>query len=202
MEIKQEVEAKIATVKALPWKRYLVYTLITVGVLAGLAFAYKLFWSKPAIVNTPLVAKEAPAATRVEKVYIKGPERLVVYNREDLIKKIPIAPEVVADHHNQFTSSAAIIPSPYGGTAVAFTNISTGKSGISYIPKERPWFGFGGQTEVGIRGGIGTSGTTGVAYARQDILRIGKVNLAGYGEAGIHGDKAGAAAMVDVSVRW
>jgi len=187
MLILQQVKTKIAAVKDLPWGRWLVYALIGLGVVAGLVFVFNRFWPEKPIVSIPTVLPEAKEAVKIEKIYIPGPVRIVVYDRDALTGKVPIPPEVAKDKNNQFTSTAEIPKAPWGGTAVGFTNMTTGKSAISFTPKERPLFGFGGKTSVGTLGGISTKGNVAIGYVGQDILRVGPVNLGVAGGGGMIG---------------
>jgi hypothetical protein len=166
-----------------PWVKWVAYGVFVVAILGGLIFAYKMFWGAPAIKSIPLIAKEAPQAAKVQKIFIPGPVRYQVYNKAELVKKIPVPAEIAQDKNIQFNSTAAIQPSPYGGTAVGFTNMTSGKSGIVYTPKARPWYGFGGVSEIGAGLDMSTkTGTTGVIEARQDIIRLWGAQVVGKGE--------------------
>jgi hypothetical protein len=125
----------------------------------------------------PTVLTEAPQATKVEKIYIKGPVRWKIYKKEDLAQKIPLSPAVAGNPQIQVTATATVPPSPYGGTALAFGNISTGTFGIDYTPKERPLFGWGGKTNFFASGGMSTQGTYVVGGVQQPIVRTGPVSV-------------------------
>lgn len=190
-----DLEAKV---KALDWKRILLYSVIGCGVLGVGVFTFNRFFPTKPIVNTPIVTPEASAVVKVPKIIITGPKKLVVYNKPQLQGATTIPPDVANNPNNQYTSSGQIPIAPYGGTAIGFTNMSTGVSRIIVSVKERPLFGFGGKTQVGVLGGISTKGSVGIAYVGQDIVRIGVVNLGVAGGGGIIGTDALAGAVINL----
>lgn len=183
----QALQSKWVTAKSLPWGKYFIYTLIGMGVIAVQIFIFNRFFPAKPVVSIPTVMPEATAAAKVERIYIPGPERIYVYRQDQLPGKVPIPEEVKANKQNQFTSTAEIPKSPYGGTAVGFINMSTGKSAISYTAKERPLLGFGGKTQIGAVGGISNKGYASLLYLGQDIVRVGPVNVGVVGGVGTMG---------------
>jgi len=170
-------KAEYGAVKAWPWHQWLVYGGIILIGIASCFFLYNRFWPSKPIVAIPSVMPEASKAENVPKIVIAGPKKLQVYKKDELGKKIPLPPEVANNPQMQPTATAQLTPMPFGGTATSFTNISTGQSVISTTPKERPLFGFGGKTSVGLLGGISTKGSVGIGYVGQQILRVGPVEL-------------------------
>lgn len=179
-------------------RSYLPKAMLVLGVLAGLAFAYNRFWPKPAIVATPQVAPEARKAEDIPKEVVAGPAKLVVYNRKKIVNKIPLPPEVANNPQNQFVSTAQIMPSPYGGATTTFVNMSTGQAGTVYTPKERPLFGFGGKTGIGLLGGISNRGDVALGYISQEVLRIGPANLGVAGGGGKIGTESTFGAVIHI----
>ena len=201
----QKANSILVKVKSWPWGRWVIYALIAAGVIVGLIWLKKAFWPVAPINTTPQVLQEAPKAASVERIYIPGPERIMVYDRPALLAKIPVAPVVAQNQHNQFTATADVPNSPYGGTAVAFTNTSSGVSGIAYTAKERPLFGWGGSGGVSIRGGVGagnsSTGYTGGVAIRQNIIRVSDVQISAVGELNISTyQKPEGRALVDVEL--
>ena len=171
----------------IPWRKIAVGAFLSVCMAAMMIFAYKLLRPSVKPVAGPQIAPEASKAIDVPKIVIDGPKKLQVYDKGKLAKKIALPPELKDSPHEQPTATADIKPSAYGGTAVSFTNMSTGKSVISYQAKPRPWFEFGGQTAIG--GGIGISskgGQVGALRVRQDVLRLWGAQLSAEGEANYH----------------
>ena len=193
------IKERIAYLKTLPIKRYALYTLLGLFVLGALIFSYNRFFPKPPITETPQILPSAPQAAKVEYVYIKGPVRWRVYKKDDLAGKIPLSPAVSANPQIQITATAAIPPSPYGGTAAAFGNISTGVFGIDYTQKKRPLLGFGGKTEIGALGGVSTRGDVAVIYAGQPIIRIGPVDIGVAAGGGVIGGNGLVGGVVKIS---
>jgi len=190
---------QISQFKALQWKRWLVYALIVLGIVAGLIFAYNRFFPQSQIVAVPVIAPEAKKAEDVPKITIQGPKKIVVYDKAKLGKKIPLPPEVASNQHEQPTATAELPKLPYGGTSTAFINMSTGKSTISVTPKERPLFGFGGKTTLGLLGGIANKGNVAILYASQPVFRVGPVNVGVAAGAGIIGTDSITGAVINIS---
>ena len=182
----QQLRAEINAVKSYPWRRWTIYALLVLGMCAAGIFVYNRFKPKPPPA-APQVLPEAPKAESVTKTMVPAPKRLEVYDKSDLLKKIPASPALANDSKIQFTSSAAVPVSLYGGTALSFTNMSTGKSGIDYTPKARPWFGFGGKTSIGALGGVSTKGNVAIGYVGQDVVRLWSVNIGVAGGGGVIG---------------
>lgn len=176
----------------------MVYVWAIAGAVGFLIFLSNRFFPKPPIVSIPAVLPEAPQAAKVEKIYIPGPIRWRVYKKEELIEKVPLSETVKSNPQVQVVATAAVPPSPYGGTAAAFGNVSTGVFGIDYTPKERPLFGLGGKTGIGILGGVSTKGNVAMGYLGQDVLRIGPVNLGVAGGGGVIGTDGILGAVINI----
>jgi hypothetical protein len=164
-------------------RRWLIIAAIVLAVITAGLIYYKLFVYHAVPLGNPQVAAEAPKAVDIPKLEIPPPRTLTVYKRDELLRKIPVAPEVANNPQNQFTAAVTTPAAPYGGTAVAFTNTTTGKSGVSFTPKTRPWYGFGGTTEVGLGVDLSTrAGEVGVGELRQDVVRLWGAQVVGKGE--------------------
>lgn len=176
-QIKQRVEA-------IPWEKIATVLFLAVCVAACIIVAYKIIRPAQNPSTAPEIAPEALKAADVPKSMVNGPKRLEVYDKRQLDKKVPLPVEVRDNSNIQATTTADIKPSPYGGTAVAYTNISTGKSGISYQAKPRPWYELGGQTAIGAGIGISTyGGQAGAVRIRQDVLRLWSATVSAEAEA-------------------
>ncbi len=191
--------AFLQRLKAWPWGRIIIIALLCVAAIVGAIWLKKIVWPVKPVNTTPQVMQEAPQAEDIPRLEIPPPKKLVVYSRDELLRKIPQPAAVAQNPHNQFTATAAITPSPYGGTAVAYTNRSTGVSGITYTPKPRPWIEWGGSGAIGIRGGVGATGDgtgyTGTLFVRQKLITVvgkpltatGELNLSTYRDTEIKG---------------
>ncbi len=150
-----------------------------VSILVIVAFGPDLWFrfnpQRPVSVQ-PVVAKEASVVAGVPKITVQGPKRLEVYERDQIVKKMRPPAEVASNQSNQFTSSAEIEPMPYGGTAVSFTNTTSGKSGIVLTAKPRPFFEFKNVREIGLYGGVSPKGSAGMVDSRWTFARTGFVN--------------------------
>jgi hypothetical protein len=178
---------------------------ILLGLLVFCILGY--WWSHRASVSQTTQREQGLQPTvpvkelsNVPKITLKGKD-VVVYQGNGKLK-LPFGTPT----SSKITASATLKPSDGGYKAVSLYDPKTGQSTILAEEQKRPLFSFGGQTEVGIRAGLTTSGgQEGTVYTRQDILRIGGVYTAVYGEAGINTNitvKPAAKAMVDVSYRW
>lgn len=159
------------------------------------------FWPKQTAPTTYQTAAPIPAVANVPTQELP-PQRVVVLVKQEAIKKLPdLPPEVKADPKQQVTTTADIKPSPYGGSAVAFINTSTGKSSIIYKAKERPLIGFPQDVTIGVRYGVTTRspGQEAQLYGRYDFVRVGSAYLGIYGEANSRPEAKG---MIDLSMRF
>jgi len=178
--------------------RWIVYTFIGLFIVAGVIFLYNRFWPKAVIEElSSHVAAELPKAANIKKHTITAPKTIEVYDRSDLLKKVPVAAEVAQNQSNQFTATAVIPPMRYGGQAVSFTNMS-GKSGMAVQANKRPLFGFGGKTGIGVVAGVSTKGNIAAIYTSQDIIRIGPVNLGVAAGGGTIGSDAVGAGVIHI----
>lgn len=182
-------------------KRNLMYAGLVVLGLAALLFTYKLFFHKAPVTG---VYTSAPAASGMSDAptHSTAPVKLQAYDKITAAKKMRIPEIILSDPKVELVGTAKLKPSEGGYTIGAVVNTETGKAEIITKEEPRPLFGFGGKTEVGALAGVSTGGDTAILYARQDVLRIGPVNLGAIGGAGTVGGKLGAGAFVDVSVRW
>lgn len=183
-------------------QRVIALVILALLAIAGAGFAYKLFFHRaPA---TGIYSAAAPASGMSgAPTHTTVPVPLKAYDKKQAGKLMAIPDVVLADPKLEITGTARLKPSPGGYTAAAVTNTTTGETTIITKEEKRPFFGFLGQTEIGARGGISTGGQQGAIYARQDLLRLGSVNLAGYAEANASAIRSPEAkAMLDVSIRW
>lgn len=194
-QIKQLVSDELAKVKAdgeavikkVPWQKIIAWALVAIGALAIGIMAYNLLRPAPKQATAPYITSEAPKAENVPKVVMAGPKTITVYVKEKLNQKVPLPPAVMNNPNIQAVATGDIKPAPYGGTAVAYTNISTGASGVSFQAKTRPWLQFGGQTSIGVGVGLSSQGgQVGAVRIRQDVLRLWSANISAEAEANTH----------------
>lgn len=156
---------------------------LVLGILACASAVWNWYHPPQPASTTPGVMPESTKVADIPKITLKGPKTLEVYDKGKLGGKIPLPPEVKDDKNAHPTATADIKPSPYGGTAVSFTNVSTGKSGIVYQAKTAPFFEFKNVKEIAIDYGITSKGIQqGTLGARWTFLRTGIVNWHGRGE--------------------
>jgi len=132
--------------------------------------------------NTPQPAvqvAEPKVVTKIERVLIPGPTKVVTIEKIKYIEKMPgvLTPATVQDNSAHVIASATIPPSPAGGTASAILQYgadNTAFGRIEYRPAQPRFFAI--QKEFGLRAGMGTGGLViGEVYARP--ARVGPVTV-------------------------
>lgn len=167
--------------------RWAAWCFVGLFVASGLIFAYNRFWPQPEELESH-VAAELPKAANIKKKTITGPKQLEVYDRQDLLEKVPVPAEISQNEANQFTATAEIPAMPYGGQAVTYVNYTTYKTGTSLSANKRPLFGIGGKTKIGAVAGVSTRGNMAIGYIGQDVVRIGPINIGVAGGGGTLGN--------------
>lgn len=144
-------------------------------------------------------AKEARAVNALLKQDV--PVRAVkVLPKAAAVKKLKL-PREVADNPATEVLTAVDVPRSRGGaTVVTLIDSTTGEARTLVREKKPPLVSLELGTEIGMRYGLSSEGgRQAVAFARQDLLRVGPAYLAVYGEVDSDAD---ALAMVEVSYRW
>jgi hypothetical protein len=182
-------------------KRTLLYIGLGILALAGLGFAYKLFVYKKPVTGIYTAAKPADGMADAP-THTTPPVTLQAYDKETAVKKMNIPEIILSDPKLELVGTGRVKPSEGGYTIGAVTHTDTGKTEIITKEEPRPLFGWMGKSEIGALAGVSTGGDTAIIYAKQDVLRIGSVNLAAVGGVGTVGGKLGAGVFVDVGFRW
>lgn len=200
-EILAGIRAKADAV--VPRKIRLIVLLVLL-ILSVLLFASRM-WPHPAQQPAPMqVAPPATALAGLEKQPLPQPVVVRAYPKAQAVKRLHLPPEVANDQNQQVISSAELKPSRGGYVTATVLDTATGEAVTRVTEKPRPLFELGGQTEVGLRYGITTrSGQQGTLYARQDLVRVGLVSVAGYVAASA-GPAASpeATAQIDARISW
>lgn len=163
------------------WRPYLVPGLVVLAVIAGIFYLRyaKDSWKPWGNAPQPAVqAAEPKPVVKIVRVEVPGPERIRVIEKIKYIEKLPgaLTPATIADNSAHVIASAAIPPSPAGGTASAILRIQdgVGTGSIEWKPATPKFWAI--QKEFGVRAGMGTGGLVlGEAYARP--ARIGPVTV-------------------------
>lgn len=181
-------------------RRWLGYAVLTVLVIGGLVMAYKSFFWQPK--QTGVYSAAAPAKGMASApTHTTAPVKLRAYDKATVTRKMDLPAGQIAEP-KEVTATATLPPSEGGYTAAAITDTQTGETVIVTKEEPAPLFGFGGKTEVGALAGITTKGEAAGVYVRQDVLRIGRVNVGVAGAAGMSGGSLAAGAFATVGVRW
>lgn len=147
---------------------------------------------------------EAPSALAIkpEKTITS---KLQVLPKNQVIKKLNISPELVNNPAVEIVDTADIKPARYGATTITTVDTATGEAKTLIEFKPRTAFEILTETTIGARYGVSTTGNQHVdVYARRDLLRVGSVNFALYGDVRNKLSEVNpeARAMIDVSFRW
>ena len=202
--VKQEVEqAKAKMIQLFPdsHQRDRMHILLCILIVAGMLFIYKLFFYHApvtGIYTTPPPAKGMPSKPS-KTVAVK---EIQVYDKKQAAEEMHLPSEIINDPTKEVVASALLKPSEGGYTIAAITDTSTGVTELTTREEPRPLFAFGGKSEVGALVGITTGGEAAIIYARQNIGRVGPVNLGGAVGGGMIGGKIGGGGFVDVKVEW
>lgn len=165
-------------VPLLPRNRLIIY-----GVVAAIGLTY-LLWLHFRVpdVRPGEVVLATPAKTvKNEPVVAEKPKQLIVYrDTVRVVEKIGLPPAAPQERVQQAIEVPRL---KYGGTAVTFTNLSTGQSRSVIKASESPWFAFRNDLSAGVGYGIGTNGTTVTTRLRYDVAQIKALTVSGEVEA-------------------
>lgn len=157
--------------------------LIAYGVVAAVGLAYLLWLRFKAPDVRPGEVVQAPPAKAVknEPVVAEKPKRLIVYrDTVRIVEKMGLPPAASQERVQQAVEVPRL---KYGGTAVTFTNLSTGQSRSVIKASESPWFAFRNDLSAGIGYGVSTNGTTVTTRLRYDVAQIKALTVSGEVEA-------------------
>lgn len=178
----------------------IMYVGLGIAVLAGGGFVYKSFFYHAPDRGNYTTAQPAHGMAGAETHPVKSAP-LQVYDKKKAAKEMKLPEEIIADPR-EVTATALLPPSDGGYTVAAVTDVVTGKTELIKKEEERPLFGFGGKTEIGALVGVTSGGDAVIGYVRQDLLRIGPINLAGAAGAGVIAGKLASGGFFDISGRW
>lgn len=137
---------------------------------------------------------------KIKTVKVPGPREIVTIEKQVIVERLSLPPDVATDDAKVITGNADIEPSESGTSVVSVLDTVTGETVL--IAKEQPLslFGFPSDLELGVRYGLSTQAIQeGNLYGRWQFLRVGKVKLGGYLEISTLPEMK---AMLDASFRW
>jgi hypothetical protein len=190
--------------KTLEWFKTLpILNLIIAGGVIFIVGGQVWLWYHPKeqASTTTVVLPEAKRAESVTKYIVQPPQHIYIYQKEELAGKINLPSEVKKDPTIQVTATADIKPAPYGGTAVSYMNMTTGKSAISFEAKGRPLFEWKKEVEASLDYGVSSKGTVMQGGVRFTPVRIGGFNIHLKGEA-TSSDRTEARGMIGTHMTW
>jgi hypothetical protein len=187
--------------KAVPI-RYILAALAIIAGILYLRFAPESLkpWSNRPAPATP--GQEPREIVRVERVVVRGPERIRVIEKIKYVEKLPgvLSPTTASDNGAQVIASAVIPPWP--GKTIVSAILRSGPDNVAYgliEYKQQPLPFFAVQKEFGVRAGMGTGGLVlGELYARPARVGPVTVEVRAFGKRDDRsGADFGAAALVD-----
>lgn len=177
--------------------------LMMLAIVALVSHLWNTYKPVSAPVNQWTPAPEIKEVVKIQKVYVKGPERIVTIEKEKIVEKLKLPDEIAKNPDEQVIATAEVAPHKAKTDVIATMNTKTGESHIISRPRNLPFFEFISEKEIGVRAGISTDGTAGDIFARWDFVRIGGANIGMYGEAGATSTgKTQAKAQLSVSYKW
>lgn len=175
-------------------------------VITVLAVASALWgWYHPTVDLRVLpIWNEVPQVKEIVKfkrVEVPGPERLVIIEKEKIVKELDLPPQVALDNATQVTAVGEIRHCEDEGKTIVVSTINTetGESKLIEKPVPPPLFKFKNQKELGIRYGFTTQGHEADIFGRWTFLRVGAFHFAVYGELN---SQPHAKAMAEATYRW
>jgi hypothetical protein len=179
-------------------------------IIAALAIGSSVYnWYKP--VN-PVTTKEyikvpeEKLVTKIVRVPVPGPKEIITIEKKVIVEKLKLPEWFATNKNEQAIANADLKPSKGGYSVVGTLNTETGVGNIIAKEKERPFFGFPNEKEIGIRAGVSNNGTTGDIYGRWQFVRAGKTYLGAYVEGsastGTTSNNAVGKAMIDISYKF
>ena len=202
-EIKNGIAKAVSWYTEIPsWARY--FCMAGLGVTC-LWFLWVSFWPSPKLTTATFVTAAVPSAVKSvpkQEVLI---EKIMVYEKQALAKKMPLPDNVVKNPAKEVIAVAAVPRAQYGAETVTVIDKSTGVAETLVKAKERPFASFESSGAVGVRAGVGSrDGYVGEVYVRQDLFQVKGVYVNIYGA--VEANKSGsvnAKAMIGVDLfRW
>jgi hypothetical protein len=174
--------------------KYIVYALFAVIILAGASAVYNWFTPAPNTpVNTWVKPAEPKVVTKIKRVEVPGPERIITIEKQVVVEKLKLPDWIKDDVNKQVIATAEIAPYEGKTNAAAILDTKTGQSEI--IAKQVPLslFGFENKKELGVRVGYSTDEweMRSTVFGRWQFARIGNIHLGIYGEANSRGEGIG-----------
>ena len=121
-------------------------------------------------------APEPRIVTKIKRVEIPGPERIVTIEKEKIVKVFPELPTAIKDNPDAQITAVADI-APYNGVTrvAAVFDMRTGATDITAQRQTPPFFAFMNDKEIGARYGLTDAGTVFDVYGRWSFVRLGHI---------------------------
>ena len=167
------------------------YIVVFVALLAAASalsnwYAAQIPATQTEYINVPQIKE----VTKIKRVEVPGPERIVTIEKEVVVEKLKLPDWIKDDANKQVIATAEIAPYEGKTNAAALLDTKTGESQI--IAKQAPlsFFAFENKKELGVRAGYTTDDfkTQATVFGRWQFFRVGNARLGIYGEANSEGN--------------
>lgn len=114
--------------------------------------------------------------TSIKRIAVPGPERVVTIEKEKIVEKLVLPPDVAADPNKQVIATGETPPSEAGFELATVMDWVTGESVEVVKEKELPFFEFTKRLELGAYYGLSTAAAQiGQLETRYQFMRTGPV---------------------------
>lgn len=172
------------------------------SVATGLVFARKLIRSPEKSISTYVIPPHVSGMPNVTDSAVELNTPLKTYSKKIVVKKLKLPQEVLDNTAKEVTATASLKPTVGGYTVASVTDTATGVTDLFVKEKPRSLFCIGGESEIGLLGGVTNHGDSALVFVRQDLIRVGNVHLFAAGGAGVMGGSLGAGVFAGASVKW
>lgn len=165
-------------------------------VMAAISSVYNWYKAqhKPTVSNTEYVpVPEIKTVTKIKRIYVPGPERIITYEKEKIVQKLKLPNWVAQDADEQIIATGEI--EPYEGKTDVVATLNTKSGAGNIIAKQRPlsFLAFENKKEVGARAGYTTDEFKQLitVFGRWQFFRVGAVHAGLYAEGNSQGEAIG-----------
>lgn len=185
-------------------KQKLIYIIGIILLVSFISIGYNYFKPKQDIIKNEWVQPNEPKVVKsIQKVKVKAPKEILVYKKDEIIKKLELPDTFKNNTSIGIIASADVPPSKEGyvaiGTIESKDGVGVGK--ILIKEKNRSLIGLPSNFSIGSRYGTIQDGSQeGQIWLRYQPIRVGDVYLGIYGESDL-GRKFGAKAMIELEYK-
>ncbi len=184
-------------------KQNIIIGVLTAALLLAVSSAVYFWFAdrfKPVVSQIEYIkVPEVKTVTKIERVTIPGPERIVTIEKPVIVDKLKL-PDWVKSADKQVIATAEIAPHEGKTNAIAVLDVKTGISEIIAKQEPLPFLAFTRDKEVYVRAGYDTSlSVQGTVGGRWRFTRIGAIRVGFFAEAS---NRSGGEAVGGIEVSY